>query len=333
MVDGSIQNVSNVRGMVNMMHKPNRLTRFISALELHELISLIMIFVMVGLYAMGLPPKQFLVGVHHLIVTAGIIEKSILSCLVLLAILLWIPMRLHRWGSQAKLLFRILASFFVMLVSFEAVVYFIKAKELPTYDEALLKWDQVLFFGKQPAVWMEAIISKPLTTILSTAYLSWFILIFSTIVLMMMYGRKAALEYTTAVLMTFYIGYITYMFVPAFGPLYTYSFGTEVGGLTVMMSERQPHADVFPSLHTATTVVMLIQVWRFCRVWAWLYAPVTVLILMATMYLRLHYGIDVIAGIVLALLVTKMSPMLMWVWTQKRGAAALRYSTESKTAG
>lgn len=316
-----------------MRQRTDRFSRWISGLELHELVSMIMIVVVAGLYVIGLSPEQFLAGVQHLVVTAGIIEKSILSFVVFLAILLWIPMRLHRWNVPAKLLLRILASFFVMLVSFEAIVYFIKVKQLATYDEALLKWDHALFFGKQPAVWMESIISEPLTYVLSGAYLSWFIFIFGTIVLMMMYGRRAALEYTTAVLLTFYIGYIVYMFVPAVGPLYTYPFMTDVGGLTSMMLERQPHADVFPSLHTGTTVVMLIQVWRCCRAWVWFYAPAAFLIMMSTMYLRFHYGIDVIAGVLLALAVTKVSPMMMRAWSRNRGLPDSRHARRSSAAG
>ncbi|MGZ4164870.1 MAG: phosphatase PAP2 family protein, partial [Tumebacillaceae bacterium] len=75
----------------------------------------------------------------------------------------------------------------------------------------------------------------------------------------------------------------------------------------------------FPSLHTGISVVMLVNVWRHSRRLVWLYAPLVTMIIFSTVYLRLHYAIDVIAGIALALTTTKVCPYLLDKWAS-RGA-------------
>ena len=58
--------------------------------------------------------------------------------------------------------------------------------------------------------------------------------------------------------------------------------------------------DVFPSLHVAARAFMLFFDRRFAR-WRYrLYLPAAVGLWVSTVYLRFHYGIDVLAGALLA---------------------------------
>jgi membrane-associated phospholipid phosphatase len=294
-----------------------------------------MLLFVIVLYAFGLDGERIERGGQHLVESFGWVERSVLLIVVLLMAVMFL---LPKWHIRrhAKPLIRVLISFFVMLVLFEAVSYYIAARKMPMMDLDLQKVDSFLFFGKQPAEWLESISVAPLTTLLSTAYVSWFALTYGTIFLMVLKGKRAVLEYATVALTTFYIGYLLYLVVPAYGPVFTFDYDTEIGGLTHTLLAKAPSADAFPSLHTAISVVMLVQVWKHCRRWVWLYAPMATMIIFSTIYLRIHYGIDVIAGIVLAVITTQVCPLLIEWWIGRRsgsrGGRISKKVTEEKIA-
>ncbi|MGZ4105922.1 MAG: phosphatase PAP2 family protein [Tumebacillaceae bacterium] len=288
------------------------------ALDLHEVFSVGMVLFVVLLYAFGLDGAGIRGGLQHLVDSFGLVERGVLGLVVLMIAATFF---VRKWNMRQKAvpLIRVLLSFFVMLVMFEAVGYFIGARQLQLLDLDLQKIDAWLFFGKQPAEWLVSISFPALTNLLSSAYASWFVLTYGTIFLMLYKGKRALLEYTTSALLTFYIGYLLYMVVPAIGPLFTIHFDTNIGGVTSTVLSRPSVADCFPSLHTGISVVMLVNVWRHSRRLVWLYAPLVTMIIFSTVYLRLHYAIDVIAGIALALTTTKVCPYLLDKWAS-RGA-------------
>jgi membrane-associated phospholipid phosphatase len=72
--------------------------------------------------------------------------------------------------------------------------------------------------------------------------------------------------------------------------------------------------DCFPSLHTANTFLVMLLVWRQARKLAWLYIPLGSSCIAATIYLRYHYTIDVMAGLVLGGAVFVAVPWLSHAW-------------------
>jgi membrane-associated phospholipid phosphatase len=296
-----------------------RFNRLFFLMEFHEILSLFMICFLVVLYGLG-SQQSLLDASIHLAFSAGLIPKVIIILLILFYIMNFLIPNTSAF-SNIKSLIRNIASFFVMLFSFEAVTHYIIVNGLELQDTLLQQVDNAVFFGKQPAVWMESINSKQLDFFFSVSYLSWFFLTYGSILLMWRYGKKALLEYTSTALLTFYIGYMFYILVPAVGPLYTYPFSKPLSGLTVLMSNSDiftPAPDAFPSLHTGISIVMLILIWRYCKKWTWFYLPLIASIIISTMYLRIHYGIDVIAGIVLSIIISRISPAILLYWQKKR---------------
>lgn len=226
----------------------------------------------------------------------------------------------HPFLRSSTYVLRILIAFCVMLGAYEVVNFYIVVFDFQDQDVVLQTIDKAIFFGKLPSEWMQSIISRPLTDVLSGAYMSWFALTYVTILLMMTHSRRAVIEYVVTVLSTFYIGYITYAFVPAVGPIYTVTYSHTIGGIAASFAASKgllAH-DCFPSLHTGITIVMLTFVWRYRRNWVWLYGPMAVLIIFSTLYLRFHYAIDDIAGLSLALVVTHTAPSWVAAWERLR---------------
>ena len=107
----------------------------------------------------------------------------------------------------------------------------------------------------------------------------------------------------------FAIGFAGYLLVPAVGPARAYdelftrplpsgAIGREIMGL---MGWGSSGFDVFPSLHVTITCVLLAHDWVEVRRRFWVMVGPVAGLVVSTVYLRYHYGLDVLAGAILFL--------------------------------
>ncbi|MCP5345896.1 MAG: phosphatase PAP2 family protein [Gammaproteobacteria bacterium] len=116
--------------------------------------------------------------------------------------------------------------------------------------------------------------------------------------------------FVLAFAVTYAISYLGYFLVPARGPVVAMSdaFGMPVhGGFFTGLVQASidasggPHG-AFPSLHVGATTLMVLFDLRYKPIRAVLYLPFLALIILATLVLRYHYTIDLLAGVVIAVL-------------------------------
>lgn len=125
------------------------------------------------------------------------------------------------------------------------------------------------------------------------------------------YGRRQRADFFNRLLLGYCLAFIGYFLLPAAGPAFnTLPHGTISGSIAAQVShivaDGVTGMDVFPSLHTALSVFITAYLWRDGkRRAALLLAPITLGIVLATIYLRYHYGIDVLAGLLLAALLLR----------------------------
>jgi len=78
---------------------------------------------------------------------------------------------------------------------------------------------------------------------------------------------------------------------------------------------RATCSDAFPSGHTTVSLVYLACGWRLFPRWRGALVVVVAGIVFSTVYLSLHYVIDVVAGVALAALLPPVLPVLRrWTW-------------------
>ncbi|WAH44521.1 phosphatase PAP2 family protein [Alicyclobacillus fastidiosus] len=237
-----------------------------------------------------------------------------------------VSLRMRRRSKDALKQFvyglRIFLAYCLLLIVFRVVNFYVPVLH-PGIDDAVIQRIDAFIFGNQVSYLLQPMASHWLTDLLTGAYVSWFWLLFATIALMLVKRREAASEYLLATLLAFYVGYVCYVFVPVIGPGYTLHYAVQLGDIapTFTLSRLQISRDCFPSLHTATTVLMVIYVARFARKWLLAYIPMAVLIIFATLYLRIHYGTDDLAGMLLAVLVSMVTPRLHGWWEVRRRMA------------
>ena len=107
------------------------------------------------------------------------------------------------------------------------------------------------------------------------------------------------------------IGFLGYLFVPAQGPIIHLAdqVAPPIDGgfihtlVTTSVDQAGGPHGAFPSIHVgATALVCLFDFRHGCRTRAWMYVPLVLLITLATVLLRYHYVIDLVAGFAIAVL-------------------------------
>ncbi len=179
-----------------------------------------------------------------------------------------------------------------------------------TIDPWLRQADRALL-GADAASLLEPWVDAGLTTALSTAYASYYVLPVGLAIWCWRRNRVAFRCLIVGEVGALFIGYLGYLFLPAIGPHLFFEPGTFAAALDgdfigeLIRSLNGAHdgrypRDAFPSLHTANAVTAVIVAWRHERRALAVVAPLAAGIIAATVYLRFHYVIDVAAGAALA---------------------------------
>lgn len=205
---------------------------------------------------------------------------------------------------------RYVARYGFVLWAYLATARLVPALGRPLFDGALLALDRSVL-GETPALRVDLAAHPVLAELLSSAYLTYqpylhICLLWALVDPIGRSPRMAKLVFTTLVL-----GYVGYLLVPAQGPFATipalasadlgHGFFTAMN--VAMVKKGGAVYDVFPSLHTAVTLVLLSHDrvharWRF-----FVMGPIAVVLIASTTLLGFHYAVDVVAGIALAALV------------------------------
>jgi membrane-associated phospholipid phosphatase len=223
---------------------------------------------------------------------------------------------------RTRNLVRILASFCLMMAVYKIITFYINVFNPFDRDLTLSQIDRFLFFGKLPSEWLAPFSNPLLTDIFFAAYMSWFAMIYVTLLLMWKHSPKAVDEYVTTTILAFYIGYIAYAIVPAIGPEFTVHYGNQLGSVINLLTIGQKNLprDCFPSLHTGISIIMLVFIRRYKKNLFGVYLFITAMIIVSTQYLRVHYGIDVIAGAALGIGICQVAPLWVENWVHARHA-------------
>jgi membrane-associated phospholipid phosphatase len=188
------------------------------------------------------------------------------------------------------------------------------------YDWLLIDIDRWIF-GGDPTHWMATVARPVITEILQISYACYYLILIS--VFFELYLEKRHTEYFLGAFLVvygFYLSYIGYLLFPAVGPRFTLhdfnSLNNDLPGIWLTNSLRDfvnagesipknaPQAmafaqrDAFPSGHTQLTLVIIYIAFTNRLKSRWVLLVVGSLLIISTVYLRYHYVIDVIAGVI-----------------------------------
>ena len=176
------------------------------------------------------------------------------------------------------------------------------------------------FWGMHPTVWLERIQSRPLTELLQLVYTLFVPVVLLIACLLWKRGRYADFRYYAFLIaLGFLASYIGYLIVPARGPRFLLRDLQHMplrglwlfkGMQSTLDRLESAHYDCFPSGHTELTILAWWSSRQISSRLFWLYFSYTLGIIFATVYLRYHYTIDLLAGALLALVLVIVAPAI-----------------------
>jgi membrane-associated phospholipid phosphatase len=196
-------------------------------------------------------------------------------------------------------------------------------------DPWLIRIDLFLF-GVHPTVWMERWIVPWLTDIMSLAYLSYYFLPLTLVIVLYVKNRK--LEFNESIfVLTFgyYASFIGYILFPAIGPRYTltclHSVPLEATWITDFVRDtlnalEHNKRDCMPSGHTQIVLMVLYLADRYEKILSYIFFPIVCGLILSTVYLRYHYVIDLLAGVGFAIASLIIAPRLYRAWSRNVGS-------------
>ena len=219
---------------------------------------------------------------------------------------------------------------------FKEVHVIIQSQVRNDWDNTLIGIDRAIF-GTDPTVWLTKFSSPLLTEILQIAYASYYIIMLA--VGIELYLRKEQQKFSFSIFIIVYgfvLSYIGYLTFPAVGPRFTlhdfYSMNSTLPGLWITNTIRDlintgesisknainaytiAQRDVFPSGHTQMTLISIYLSHSYKLKVRYLIYIFGTLLIVSTVYLRYHYVIDVLGGVVFMWLTLWSGPKLLRWW-------------------
>jgi membrane-associated phospholipid phosphatase len=196
-------------------------------------------------------------------------------------------------------------------------------------DDVLRAADRLLALGAEPTLWLSNSVapSRFMVEAFAFYYAAYIPYLYVSIFLTLV-GRpvRDQTEFVMAFGLLYSVAFMGYLFVPARGPVVAMAgdFAGPLNGgyflqLVVASIDRLggPHG-AFPSLHVGSSLLLcLYDFRRGDPLRGLIYVPLVAMIALATVALRYHYVVDLVAGSALALLSLSLAA---WLGGHRRGA-------------
>ncbi len=235
-------------------------------------------------------------------------------------------------GTLGAVVYR-LGVFAGIFGSFLHLQYILPTARSVRLDAEIYAFDK-LVFGFEPAELFDHFVTTSTVEWFSFFYFGYFFILAIHIFPFMFAVKNVRLvaEISFGIVSLFCIGHLLYIVVPGYGPYQHLagSFIHELDGPTwwrlvktaVDAGEVSARTDIFPSLHTAAPTFFALFAIRHRRLspFRYTWAPMALFasqIVISTMFLRWHYLVDVIAGLLLAASVSVVSGRVA-EWEEER---------------
>lgn len=214
-------------------------------------------------------------------------------------------------SQRARALTYRLGLFVPMVLSYFEMRVLLPALQPDLMDHRLFAIDLWLL-GTTPSVWMQAWNVEAVVEWLSFFYYGYFLILVLMLVPALFVGQGRRLQELMAGAMLIVAGgHFLYTLVPGAGPFATIAFDQPLQGafwwkqVEVTVATAGAQLDIFPSLHTAFPAYFALHAYahRDTQPFRWLWPIlgfVAINIILATMFLRWHWFIDVALGVLLA---------------------------------
>lgn len=234
-----------------------------------------------------------------------------------------------RWPCRPLLVLRTLFPLSLLSVWYPETYEFCSI--FPYLDHIFAGMDQALF-GFQPALVFHKVCPELWwSELFHLGYFSYYPLILVTVLAAFWWKKKDFGRIAFIILASFFLYYLIYLFLPVAGPQYYFcatggeQTATEVfpevghyfrthtdmlpspgsdGLFRTLVEQAQEQGErptaAFPSSHVGIGTILMILLFRIHRKTAFIFFPLYLLLVGATIYIEAHYFVDVIGGLLTA---------------------------------
>jgi hypothetical protein len=207
----------------------------------------------------------------------------------------------RRW--RTRLLFYPAA----MGISFYALGAAVPLLGNPKVDWLLLRWDRALI-GETPSVAWSSWLNPGLEDLAMAGYLFFFYYLIAGPGHYCLRNLRLFRKCMVGLFTMYGLAFMGYTVLPAGGPHRYLTFATPLHGPWLLdwtlktVNDGSNCIDVFPSVHVAATLYLLLFDWQHWRRRFWWVLVPCLILWFSALYLRFHYLVDLLAGVVVALL-------------------------------
>ena len=191
-------------------------------------------------------------------------------------------------------------------------------------DQAVLNLEQFIF-GMQPTVWLQQFITPALTEWLMFAYVIY-VPIYPILcaIIYFKFGRDHMEDYLFTLGLTNVLCDVGFILYPVAGPMHKIrelfhvplkGYWFTAAGEYIRLNLHQVGGTI-PSPHCAIATVMWIMAYRYQRQLFYALTPIIISLYISTVYGRYHYVTDSIIGIMTAVLVLLIAPIVVRGWNR-----------------
>lgn len=185
-------------------------------------------------------------------------------------------------------------------------------------DQKLIDIDQFIF-GFQPSlVFSETFSSKWFSELMYFGYFSFYLLITAFVIIAYYKLKKESIELIFKFSAAMLLFYLFFGIFPAAGPQFYLSspekdlpvaFVFDKIMHFIQANAEQPTA-AFPSSHVGISIIILLLLRKRVPLFFKISIPFVIILILSTVYIKAHYAIDVIGGIIIAPIVLYLASVL-----------------------
>src|SRR6266705_1873101 len=176
------------------------------------------------------------------------------------------------------------------------------------HDQAIQRLELWVFGSQLSYRWIREMPNPAFSWIMHACYLLYYGILYASPLGLWWSGRRDAARRTIfAVMVTFYVCYVVFLFFPVAGPRYAFELAhnaaTQVWPARVtqwLLDRGDSWGAAFPSSHVAAAVVAALCALRYWRPLGLLLTPLTIGLVLSVVYGQFHYAVDAVAGLLVA---------------------------------
>jgi len=172
-----------------------------------------------------------------------------------------------------------------------------------------LKEIEALIFGMQPSVkFSEYINSKIFSELMYLGYFSFYVLILVFTLYLFFHRKESFNKAVFQLSASLYIFYSIFTILPSAGPQFYFSSPNNILPqayffdyiIHQIQSFAEQPTGAFPSSHVGVSVIILMISRKTTPVFFKIALPFVILLVLSTVYIKAHYAIDIIGGLLIA---------------------------------